>query len=382
MKKINLKKRLLSFVFAASLFFPFAVQAQSYVGTAYGLGDGCHILTPYYGGRGAVWFGSKIDLNYSFSLAADLFLGFHDAGADGIVFVLQDVGCDALGWYGEGQGFWTLGAPSLGVEFDTYYNGNQYDPADGSDHVAIMKNGSVSHSGVNSLASPVTVADLEDGFYHHLDLSWDAFTQTLSVSLNYNPVISYTGDIVNQIFGGLSTVYWGFTAATGGSVNLQTVCNISLGVACGNNGDKVQICHIPSGNPENPNTICVSQSALADHLAHGDFLGSCNMLTPCSSNGSQSAGYVSNFLEETPQMALQPNPANEQVVIALDGFEQQSLQISIMDNVGRRIYQQEVDIDHALNVPVNLADFSPGVYFVSLHAEGLAPVTQKLVVER
>jgi len=41
-------------------------------------------------------------------------------------------------------------------------------------------------------------------------------------------------------------------------------------------GDKVEICHIPPGNPDNARTIMVSQSALAAHLAHGDYEGECD----------------------------------------------------------------------------------------------------------
>ena len=45
--------------------------------------------------------------------------------------------------------------------------------------------------------------------------------------------------------------------------------------ACGNNGDKVEICHIPSGNPDARHTLCISQSALSAHLhrhgANGEF---------------------------------------------------------------------------------------------------------------
>ena len=42
---------------------------------------------------------------------------------------------------------------------------------------------------------------------------------------------------------------------------------------------KVQICHLPPGNPGNFHTITVSEKALGSHLAHGDFSG------PCSSYG-------------------------------------------------------------------------------------------------
>ncbi len=44
-------------------------------------------------------------------------------------------------------------------------------------------------------------------------------------------------------------------------------------VAVGN--DKVDICHIPPGNPANAHVINVSVNAIPAHLAHGDNLGQC-----------------------------------------------------------------------------------------------------------
>ncbi len=35
--------------------------------------------------------------------------------------------------------------------------------------------------------------------------------------------------------------------------------------------EKVLICHIPPGNPENAHTISVSVNAVPAHLAHGDY---------------------------------------------------------------------------------------------------------------
>lgn len=37
--------------------------------------------------------------------------------------------------------------------------------------------------------------------------------------------------------------------------------------------EKVAICHLPPGNPENIQHIEVGESAVVAHLAHGDFLG-------------------------------------------------------------------------------------------------------------
>jgi hypothetical protein len=38
---------------------------------------------------------------------------------------------------------------------------------------------------------------------------------------------------------------------------------------------KVDICHIPPGNPANAHTINVSVNAIPAHLAHGDSIGAC-----------------------------------------------------------------------------------------------------------
>lgn len=40
--------------------------------------------------------------------------------------------------------------------------------------------------------------------------------------------------------------------------------------ATGNNNYKVDICHVPPGNPENRHVISVSIFAVPAHIAHGD----------------------------------------------------------------------------------------------------------------
>ncbi|MGH7788586.1 MAG: hypothetical protein ACRERC_17075 [Candidatus Binatia bacterium] len=51
---------------------------------------------------------------------------------------------------------------------------------------------------------------------------------------------------------------------------------------------KVDICHIPPGNPGNPQSISVGPAAVAAHLAHGDTIGQCRGCEPVSDlcNGS------------------------------------------------------------------------------------------------
>jgi len=42
---------------------------------------------------------------------------------------------------------------------------------------------------------------------------------------------------------------------------------------------KITICHIPPGNPNNPQTIEVASPSLPAHIAHGDTLGACSTIT-------------------------------------------------------------------------------------------------------
>jgi hypothetical protein len=39
---------------------------------------------------------------------------------------------------------------------------------------------------------------------------------------------------------------------------------------------KVDVCHIPPGDPDNAHTITIGSPAVAAHLDHGDFLGTCD----------------------------------------------------------------------------------------------------------
>jgi len=47
-------------------------------------------------------------------------------------------------------------------------------------------------------------------------------------------------------------------------------------------GNKVEVCHVPPGNPENAHFIDVDESAVEAHLAHGDYTGNVpNHPNPC-----------------------------------------------------------------------------------------------------
>lgn len=46
----------------------------------------------------------------------------------------------------------------------------------------------------------------------------------------------------------------------------------------GDDPDKVCLCHIPPGNPDNAHTVCVGSSAVQAHFDHGDTMGACQSM--------------------------------------------------------------------------------------------------------
>lgn len=200
------------------------LSAQVYVlnGNASNLGSGCYRLTPALDNQaGSVWSQNKIDLDGGFEIRADLNFGNKDAnGADGVAFVLQPV-CTGLGGSGGGLGYQGI-SPSLVVEYDTWQNPANNDPA--QDHIALQRNGVLVHASPHMLAGPALVGNIENGSFHATVIRWEAATQTFTVFFDGLLVLSYTGDIVADIFSGQPEVFWGFTAATGAANNDQRVC--------------------------------------------------------------------------------------------------------------------------------------------------------------
>lgn len=206
-----------------------SLHGQTYFlnGNAVAIGNDCYQLTSAtFTQSGTVWYADQIDLEEPFNLEFLMNFGELDGGgADGICFVLQTVGTSAIGIDGGGLGYLNFGT-SLGIEFDTYQNTDSGDLFE--DHIAIQINGNINHASPNNIAGPV-VADandpnIEDAEDHVVRISWNPATQTIDVYFDCVFRLSGTIDLINEIFGGNNEVYWGFTAATGGAYNNQTVC--------------------------------------------------------------------------------------------------------------------------------------------------------------
>lgn len=195
-------------------------------GTADSLSCNCFRLTEdQISQSGQVWNSQQIDLSQPFDYTFDVYLGDNNGGADGIAFVLQPVSTSA-GGNGGGLGYEGI-SPSVAMVIDTYNNG----PSQGDlvqDHVAIMANGSVFHNSADNLAGPIDALvsgnNIEDGEWHVMRVTWNPTTMVIDFYMDGNLRVSYTGDIVNNLFSGDPNVFWGFTGSTGGLSNRQEFC--------------------------------------------------------------------------------------------------------------------------------------------------------------
>lgn len=189
-------------------------------GSATSLGNNTYqMTTTIMNDFASIWNNSMIDLSQSFQIDAELNFGTKDAtGADGMAFVLQQTSTTYAPTAANAD--FAIIDPSLIVEFDTWNNTNQNDIND--DHVAILKDGSSNHN-INSLLSPISLGNIEDGAWHTVSFNWDPLLQNFTVDFDGVQVATLNYDIVQNIFNNNSAVYWGFTATTGGSNNNQSV---------------------------------------------------------------------------------------------------------------------------------------------------------------
>ena len=145
-------------------------------------------------------------------------------------------GANAIG--SDGGGLAVAGIQNgLAIEFDTYNNDAAGMPGSdiAADHTGFLGTDSA------FATTPVALPNIEDGAWHHVVVTWNAATQTLSYTFDNQPMgTPLTSDIATQFLGGSNFAYFGFGAGTGGLSNTQSVRNINVtatfeGQAPGNN---------------------------------------------------------------------------------------------------------------------------------------------------
>ena len=178
-------------------------------------------LTPNAGGQaGSAFWKKKVSLPDNFSFAT-YFVSRMTPGsrADGMTFCIQQAS-NTAGSVGGGLGYQGIPGKSIAIEYDIYDNGE----VGGNNHIALDINGAL-HGTTNVVASPVNLAD---GTNKYNWIEYNGVTNVLQVRIsntNVRPTAATLSITINLAtnFIGVSDVYFGFTAATGGATAEHSV---------------------------------------------------------------------------------------------------------------------------------------------------------------
>jgi len=150
---------------------------------------------------------------------------------------------------------------------------------------------------------------------------------------------------------------------------------------------KVTLCH-KTGSSKNPCiTMCVDESDVAAHLAHGDFLGKCtaDCNPPKISSSSSSSISIANPGNNTKTLKLYPNPNKGQFVVELNISEKinANAKIQLIDMAGKTVQTENAEINSgALQKTINVSSaLTKGIYMVRIIVNDKVYKTQ-LVYEK
>ena len=230
-------------------------QSFNLVGTASSMGSNCYELTG--GGtnqKGAIWSTTPIDISQPFDMT--FHVRFPVWGADGLAFVLQNdpAGINAIS-VDPGN---TIGAyrrlpgctgpippcpgtsrrgvePGIAFELDMWNNsgaGSDDITAPSGcckdDHMSVINTMEPDNAILGPVPAMFDTVDFTDGVCRRMHIRWDPTTQLIEFDYGNFGTLSGNYDIINNIFGGVSTVYWGFTGSSGGVASNFQVCMENL----------------------------------------------------------------------------------------------------------------------------------------------------------
>lgn len=161
------------------------------------------------------------------------------------------------------------------------------------------------------------------------------------------------------------------------------VCVID--VRCGHNLDKVQICHIPPGNPGNRQTLCVALSAVATHLAHGDSLGACGIVRTCDDTKAGPEIIAGNGASGQPELSVFPNPFSHAATVTFSVPKDGTVTVMLIDRMGRTIRNlfegyAGSGIEHTATIEGQ--GLTEGMYFVVLRdPDGETEIRKVIYIE-
>jgi hypothetical protein len=185
-------------------------------------------------------------------------------------------------------------------------------------------------------------------------IGYGAQTVTLSGSASGGSSFTYawspsTGlsctDCAAPVFTATTQGNFTFTLTVTNEYGCSSTCEITICVldvrVPGTNGKKVYLCHVPPGNPGNPQTLSISVNAVPGHIPghEGDHLGSCNQ----SCDNLKAEGETGELIasaDDSFSVIIYPNPFTSDMKIMVESESAEPVSLKIYDISG--IMVQEI----------------------------------------
>ena len=159
------------------------------------------------------------------------------------------------------------------------------------------------------------------------------------------------------------------------------ICVIDVTCFAGNSGNqKVEMCHTPPGNPDNAHTICINESAVEAHLAHGCSLGSCDEQNDCSIDPLASI-QVRN-IESSIELIVSPNPFADNITVELTSRQNRVFQVVLVNSYGQeiqKVFKGNLNTSEINRSTINTQELGSGIYFLKTSDSDGAVVMTKII---
>ena len=141
---------------------------------------------------------------------------------------------------------------------------------------------------------------------------------------------------------------------------------------------KIKICH-KTGNSNDPcHELCVDQSAVQAHLAHGDYIGSCLPLCATPTIHTKIVKVKKELVEPALfNVIAYPNPTDNQFTIVIEGGSDEKVEVLVYDSLGRIVKH----IDNSDGQQIKFGDGLPSGAYIAIVSQGSNQKTIRLIKE-
>ena len=176
------------------------------------------------------------------------------------------------------------------------------------------------------------------------------------------------------------------TVTTNACSAISVPVNVSVNdYPCGNN--KILICHIPPGNEDNAQTLCINTNALQAHIMHGDYCGPCTSksFTSDSEKSNEDSENIPVYSEDKVNyFEIIPNPFKESTTINFKVPEEGIVSIEVYNYLGQKIsdlFNEMVSKGQQKKIEFFTNNLSSGIYYAKLKSENKVIIKKMMITK-